>query len=164
MTSRRDFFAHFGGLAKQKKEEERFFPSAPFFDASKADICVVCENPTCVASCPEEIIKKGDKEPPKLDFSKRGCTFCADCASSCSDGVFAPTNSSGISALIEIDPSGCLAWHNTICKSCFDPCLDNAIDFSGLFYPSIIPEKCTACGFCIGVCPANAITLKRSLP
>lgn len=162
MASRRDFFGRIAGIGRQKKEEEPSFAFAPFFDTSKAGICVSCENPTCVASCPEDIIKKVNGEPPKLDFAKRGCTFCADCASSCKDGVFSPSNPKTIDIDIEIDPSRCLAWHNTICKSCFDPCLERAIDFSGLFYPSIIPEKCTACGFCIAVCPADAIKLKRS--
>ncbi len=162
MTSRRDFFGSIAGLGKQKKRGERFFPYAPFFDESQVGKCELCENPTCIASCPEEIIKKSEKEPPILDFSKRGCTFCEECATSCLQTVFNTSNSKRIDAMLEISPSECLAWHNTICKSCFDPCLDRAIDFSGLFYPSINPEKCTACGFCVGVCPANAITVKRS--
>ncbi|MDD3466363.1 MAG: 4Fe-4S binding protein [Campylobacterales bacterium] len=162
MTNRRDFFGRVVGIVRHKKEEERFFPFAPFFDASKTDVCKTCENPTCVSSCPEGIIFKNEQEAPRIDFSKRGCTFCKDCASSCIQNIFSTSNKATIDAAIEIDPSGCLAWHNTICKSCFDPCLERAIDFSGLFYPSIIPEKCTACGFCISVCPADAIKIKRS--
>lgn len=162
MTSRRDFFGSIAGLGKAKKEEGCFFPYAPFFNAELAETCKECENPTCTASCPEEIIKKSEKEPPILDFSKRGCTFCEECATSCLQNVFNTSNSKQIGAVLEINPSECLAWHNTICKSCFDPCPQKAIDFSGLFYPAINTEKCTACGFCVGICPANAITVKRS--
>lgn len=162
MQSRRSFFASFGGLVKKQKEE-RFFPYAPFFDESKAYLCATCDNATCVASCPENIIKRDEKEPPKLDFSTRGCTMCGDCAVSCSQKVFDSDNDAKIHATVEIDAASCMAWHNTICKSCFDPCLDKAIDFSGFFYPTINPEKCTACGFCIGVCPADAVMVKRSL-
>lgn len=162
MSNRRDFFASLGGLVKKQKKEQ-FFPYAPFFDASKAYLCASCEKQTCVNSCPEGIIKRSEKEPPKLDFSLRGCTMCGDCAASCEQKVFDAAYAAKIGAVIEIDAASCLAWHDTICKSCFDPCLDKAIDFLGLFYPSINPKKCTACGFCVGVCPANAITIKRSL-
>ncbi len=162
MASRRDFFSSFARLVKKKEQEEAFAPFAPYFDHSKADICKQCDSNACVKSCQEGIIKRKFNEPPRLDFSVRGCTFCGDCAISCDKGVFNTSNPQKIYAFIEIDASSCMAWHNTICKSCFDPCLERAIDFLGLFYPSINPQKCTACGFCIGVCPANAIIIKRS--
>jgi len=38
--------------------------------------------------------------------------------------------------------------------------LDNAIEFLGLFKPSI-NDNCTSCGFCISYCPTNAIILKE---
>jgi ferredoxin-type protein NapF len=162
MSSRRDFFSSLRGLVKKEKQEEAFAPFAPFFDTAKMDACKTCETPSCVASCLDGVIKREDAQPPKLDFSLRGCSFCGDCAVSCDKDVFKESNDAKIYASIEIDAASCMAWHNTICKSCFDPCLDKAIDFLGLFYPSINPKKCTACGFCIGVCPANAITIKRS--
>jgi len=162
MSSRRDFFSSIGGLLKKESQEEVFAPFAPFFDSAKADSCKTCDTPNCVTSCPENIITREENKPPVLSFQMRGCTFCADCAASCDKGIFQTSNDSKIHASIQIDAANCMAWHNTICKSCFDPCLDKAIDFLGLFYPSINPEKCTACGFCVGVCPANAITIKRS--
>ena len=44
--------------------------------------------------------------------------------------------------------------------SCKDPCVDNAIDFQGLFNPTIDLTKCTSCGFCVSVCPTDAIKLE----
>lgn len=160
MASRRDFFASLGGLIKKEGTKEAFAPFAPFFDSSKIQYCQNCDAKSCFSSCPEGVIKISKDGVPRLDFSSRGCTFCQECATSCEFGVFSTENKKSIKAIISIDEASCMAWHNTICKSCFDPCTDKAIDFLGLFYPSINPQKCTACGFCVGVCPANAITVK----
>ena len=162
MSSRREFFTSLVGVVKKDKQKEAFAPFAPFFDSQKADICKTCDSLSCVNSCEEGIIKKEAFTAPRLDFSRRGCTFCADCAVSCERGVFDASHDGGIDASVEIDALKCLAYNGVICKSCFDPCLERAIDFSGLFYPIINPEKCTACGFCIGVCPASAIIVQRS--
>lgn len=163
MSGRRDFLSSFGGLVKKNKKEEAFAPLPPFFDGSKSSVCLDCKEAKCIASCDEGIIKKEEGGVPYLDFSRRGCTFCADCASSCPSGVFSLEHDKNIKAVFEIDVSSCMAWHNTICKSCFDPCLERAIEFCGLFYPSVSPQTCIACGFCVGVCPANAIKITREL-
>jgi len=60
---------------------------------------------------------------------------------------------------VQIDPKKCMSWSKTICFSCKEPCLENAIEFAGMFYPEIKPELCTGCGFCIGYCPSEAIIL-----
>lgn len=162
MADRREFFASIGGVfRKEGGQKEPYAPPPPFFDPQKADICKECETSPCVSSCEEGIIKKEGGKPPVLDFSNRGCSFCPSCAFSCEKGVFAIDNSAKINALVEIDPLKCLAYNGVICKSCFDPCHERAIDFSGLFYPIINAEKCSACGFCIGVCPTKAIIVKR---
>jgi len=162
MSSRRDFFGSLMKIAKKEEKKEAFAPFPPFFDPSKAQSCLACESIDCVSSCPEGVIKISGYKMPRLDFSLRGCTLCADCASSCKSEVFSPQNSAKICAKLEIDVRSCLAWHKTICKSCFDPCLDRAIDFAGLFYPQIKADKCTACGFCIKVCPVGAISIKEA--
>jgi ferredoxin len=28
-------------------------------------------------------------------------------------------------------------------------------------FPKVVPEKCTACGICIGICPSGAITMEN---
>ena len=49
-----------------------------------------------------------------------------------------------INAKIEINVLECLSWNQTMCFSCKDPCLDDAITFLGMF---------------IKVCPTNAIKI-----
>ncbi len=44
-----------------------------------------------------------------------------------------------------------------MCFSCKDPCLSNAIEFLGMFRPSIKADLCTGCGFCVSVCPTQAV-------
>lgn len=47
-----------------------------------------------------------------------------------------------------------------MCFSCKDPCLDDAIEFLGMFRPEIVTDKCTSCGFCLRACPTSAIEIK----
>ena len=51
------------------------------------------------------------------------------CAISCQNGVLNIEDKKQIEAKIEIDVLTCLSWQNTMCFSCKDPCLENAIDF-----------------------------------
>ena len=60
---------------------------------------------------------------------------------------------------LDIDLIKCLSWNQTMCFSCKDPCLDNAIKFLAMFRPEINTDNCTSCGFCIKVCPTDAITI-----
>ena len=92
------------------------------------------------------------------NFSNSGCTYCDLCAISCQNGVLNIEDKKQIEAKIEIDILTCLSWQNTMCFSCKDPCLENAIDFLGMFRPTI-NQNCTSCGFCIKVCPTNAIKI-----
>jgi len=63
-------------------------------------------------------------------------------------------------AKVEIDILKCLSWNKTMCFSCKEPCLEDAINFIGLFRPMLDESQCTRCGYCIGVCPTQAITIK----
>ena len=121
--------------------------------------CQNCDG-KCATVCEEEIIKIAKDMTPYLSFEKSGCTFCDDCVSACEFGVLVLENKNNIKASINISVSSCLAWNDTMCFSCKDPCLDNAIIFQGLFKPVIDELKCTACGFCISRCPAFAIEIE----
>lgn len=122
--------------------------------------CILCSSKECAEVCQESIIIILDDETPSLDFSKSGCTYCDLCAISCSGEVLKIEDKKQIEVKIEIDILTCLSWQNTMCFSCKDPCLDNAIEFLGMFRPSI-QNSCTSCGFCIKVCPTNAIKVKN---
>ncbi len=122
--------------------------------------CILCEDKMCVAICEEQIIIIQDDGTPKLDFSKGGCTYCDECAKVCEPNVLKVKHKENINATFSIDLIKCLSWNQTMCFSCKDPCLDDAIKFLGMFRPEINMDMCTSCGFCISVCPTDAISFK----
>jgi len=50
-----------------------------------------------------------------------------------------------------------------MCFSCKDPCMVDAIKFLGLFRAEIDNDICNGCGFCLSVCPTNAISFNTNL-
>lgn len=121
--------------------------------------CFECDA-KCAEVCEENIIKIADDKTPYLSFDESGCTFCDECAIACEYGVLELEHKNNIDAIIDISVSACIAWHDVMCFSCKDPCLENAIVFQGLFKPVIDMSKCTACGFCISRCPVSAIEVE----
>jgi len=119
--------------------------------------CPQCDG-MCATLCEEEIIKIGKDKIPYLDFSDSGCTYCDECLKACEPGVLSDPDIQ-IQASIRINEAKCVAWHDVMCFSCKEPCLDDAIIFSGLFRPEISSDNCTACGFCIERCPSAAIEI-----
>ena len=159
METRRGFFSSLASLAKPK-EDKAFYPQLPGFMADKSQACLSCQTSACKTVCEEEIVIRQEGGVPYLDLSRRGCTFCGECQTACESDCFFPEPVKRLDAVVEIGILGCLAWNKTICRSCADVCNDKAIQFTGMFNPEIDPGACTACGFCIGVCPAYAITLR----
>ena len=154
---RRELFSSLAKPFKQKDLQESFVRPPYYKDINLfLTNCIKCETKDCSTVCEENIIKILEDGTPKLDFSNSGCTYCDLCATSCSIDVLTLENKKQIEGKIEIDVLSCLAWQNTMCFSCKDPCLDDAIEFIGLFRPTI-KDNCTSCGFCIKVCPTNAI-------
>jgi len=121
--------------------------------------CLNCDG-KCATLCQEQIIIIGEDKTPRLDFSKNGCTYCDDCAIACEHGVLHVEDKRMIDAGIRINESKCMSWDGVMCFSCKDPCLEDAIDFKAMFMPTINQDKCTACGFCISICPSVAIDIK----
>lgn len=123
--------------------------------------CLECGEKFCLSSCDENIIFMLDDGTPSLNFSISGCTFCEECANVCSLGVLSLENVNNlerINAEFKISLDGCVAHNGVICFSCKEPCIDDAILFNGLFNPIIDTDRCTACGFCLSRCPADAIS------
>lgn len=161
MDSRRGFFASIVSLATPKeKGEVPYHPLLPGFVIENAYKCVTCTSSACKNVCEENIVVREETSAaPYLDFSRRGCTFCGECQSACEYDCFVEEPVKVIKAEIEIGILSCLAWNKTICRSCADVCNDKAIQFTGLWNPEIDSSACTACGFCIGVCPAYSISI-----
>ena len=121
--------------------------------------CINCSEKSCVTVCPEKIIQIIDNVPV-LNFAYNGCTFCDECAKACGNVLKIEHKKEKINGEFLINFKKCLAWNNTVCYSCQDICEENAISYTGMFNPIIDLDKCTACGFCISVCPNDSIEVR----
>jgi len=156
---RRELFSSLASSLKGSKRQEKLLRPPYFSDESLFhNECSKCEA-KCATVCEEEIIKIADDKTPYLDFSHNGCTYCDECVKACEFGVLTLEDKKLLNATISINKSKCVSWNHTMCFSCKDPCLENAIDFAAMFMPDI-NNKCTACGFCISRCPTDAIDIK----
>ncbi len=160
MMQRRELFS---SLASSfKKEQGSCVVRPPYFKDEKDFLeCVKCDDTSCVGACVENIIVIQSDKTPVVDFSKGGCTYCDKCAEACIHNVLDTRYDNYINAKITINVLECLSWNKTMCFSCKDVCLDDAIEYLGLFRPEIDYEKCTNCGFCVKVCPTNAIKVEK---
>jgi ferredoxin-type protein NapF len=166
MASRREFFRSLKPRldSREKGETKEIILRPPYaFDESLfLSRCVECEDKACATFCEEEIIVIRADGTPTLNFSKKGCTFCQECAKVCKSGVLSlESGVEMINAEFKIDIDSCVAHHKVICFSCKEPCIDDAILFNGLFNPVIDEERCTGCGYCFGRCPTIAITYEN---
>ena len=157
---RRNFFKSLT-QSIQPSKKETVTPRPPYFESEEVFLqCIECVG-LCVDACETHIIKIAKDKTPYLDFSVAGCTFCDECAKICPEDILKLEYKDHIKVTVEIDPKRCMSWSKSICFSCKDPCLDNAIEFAGMFYPEIDTQKCTSCGFCVKYCPTEAIIIKN---
>jgi ferredoxin-type protein NapF len=164
--NRKDFLNIF---FKNEKNYNNHYIRPPYFNFKNSQnlnssLCSECETNSCINICEEQIIKKSIVQKSglseiELNFSEAGCTFCKKCAESCESGVLSLENSEKIVAKISLDPISCIAWHGVICSSCADHCKTRAIKFIGMFRPEIKSDLCTNCGWCLAVCPTEAIKI-----
>lgn len=163
MASRRDFFRSFAKPLQQASKDASPLAVRPPYGLSESlfqSECPACTHQACVASCEEKILYIGEDGTAQLSFASGGCTFCDACAEVCTEGVLVPEGSvfcERIAADFLIHTQACVAHNQVICFSCKEPCIDDAILFNGLFNPVIDMDRCTGCGFCISVCPVDAI-------
>ena len=161
MNSRREFFKKLGNSLHSKKDEAILRPPYGYSESLFQSKCIECEEKPCATCCEEGIIVIKSDKTPTLNLKKSGCTFCEECALACKSEVLSlKNNNETINATFQIDFKSCLSHQGTICFSCKEPCLDDAILFSGMFKPIIDETLCTNCGFCLSRCPTNAITYK----
>ena len=156
---RRELFSSLASSFTKKEEQENVI-RPPYYENEEVFFtnCINCEDKTCSTVCEENIIIVQEDKTPKLDLTISGCTYCDECATSCEHDVLSIENKKDINAKIEIDILKCLSWNQTMCFSCKDPCLDDAIDFLAMFRPEI-NSNCTSCAYCVKYCPVEAIKI-----
>jgi ferredoxin-type protein NapF len=161
MMQKRELFSSLVSSFRGKKQESFNLRPPYFYD--EADFLTNCQNcdGKCASLCEENIIVIKDDKTPILDFKESGCTYCDECAKACEFGVLDIENKKNINAKITIDVLKCLSWDKTMCFSCKELCLEDAIVYLGLFRPEIDMKKCTNCGFCVKVCPTEGIKVER---
>ena len=161
---RRELFGSLASSFNKNVKQESIIRPPYFLDENDfLQNCISCENKECKIACDEDtsIIVILEDGTPALNFNKNGCTYCDDCALSCPKDVLKVENKKDIQAKFSIDLLKCLSWNDTMCYSCKDPCMVNAIKFLGLFRPEINNDICNGCGFCLSVCPTDAISFKK---
>lgn len=146
---------------------------------SKLDACTGCGN--CVSACPDHLISLSTNKTPVMNFTASGCDYCGDCAKSCEADVFLPlderTHENAWQQQAHINHD-CLNYKGVICHSCQDICEPGAIIFSrdshndhsiqtedpssfqlNIAKPFISEDVCDGCGFCLSICPIDAIDI-----
>ena len=146
MIKRRELFSSLASFTK--RGQGSFIVRPPYFydENGFSENCIKCDG-ECASVCDEGIITIQNDRTPVLDFSKGGCTYCDKCAEICGLGVLSVEHKQEIKAKITIDMLECISWHNTMCFSCKELCMEDAIVYLGLFRPEIDMQKCTNCGF-----------------
>lgn len=121
--------------------------------------CTRCGD--CLPVCPTKIIAIAAGYPT-VDFARGECTFCGACADACKPRALLKAEAPPwrINAQIR---TNCMAFANTVCRSCGDACAAAAIRFrprlGGAAVPEVDAGKCTGCGACVAPCPVQAIAL-----
>ncbi len=159
---KRELFSSLASPFSNKEVNQESILRPPYFKNENKFLkkCISCEDKKCTTACEEQIIIIQKDGTPILNFGKNGCTYCDECAIACDSNVLKVKHKKNINAIFSIDLIKCMSWHQTMCFSCKDPCMVDAIKFLGMFRPEIDMDICTSCGFCINVCPTNAISFK----
>ena len=151
MIDRRNLFAKF------KQREPRLI--APPYFSGEFD-CINCHAP-CVSSCQRELLEFDDGGV-KFNQYKLGCNFCKECAIACESigkSVLNLAYPAKINASVEINTATCLAWNEVICFNCLDICKFRAIEYLGMFRPTV-NDSCVGCSECVSVCVNNSVIVR----
>lgn len=159
-TNRREFFSSLFGALKASDSKSLPLIRPPYYsDISLFEkICLECAG-SCAKACEEQIVEILDNKTPKINLKLGGCTYCDLCALACEYGVLNVADKRELDVRFKIDKSRCLSWSGTMCYSCKDACLQNAVELVGMFKASINHNVCNSCGFCIRPCPSDAIDI-----
>ncbi|MCA9732978.1 MAG: 4Fe-4S dicluster domain-containing protein [Deferribacteres bacterium] len=135
--------------------------------------CIRCNK--CIQICPYHSIiaaplSHGKKVSlPVIVPKDIPCYVCMKCPPVCPTGALDNTlvNKQNVAmGLAVINEDLCLPYNGIICRACFERCpiYREAITLKDELYPQVHTDKCTGCGVCESVCPAEetAITIKSN--
>lgn len=137
-------------------------PPWALHESAFLDACTACG--ACVDRCPERVLVRGAGGRPVFEPRLGECTFCGECAAACAPRALDRSARPDAWSLRATAGDGCLPRHGVVCSSCRDACPERAIAFpmtSRVPAPTIHADRCTGCGACVGVCPANALSLTQ---
>jgi len=152
--SRRSFFqASF-------QQENSIRPPWAVSEDKFIELCTRCDE--CINVCPEKIISKGSGGFPVVNFIDSGCELCEDCVEVCQTKALAIRSGNGLAWSHKVKVTEkCLPLQGVICRSCYEACDEEAISFTLVAgktpEPELNLENCNGCGFCIAMCPVDAI-------
>ncbi|MDH5387559.1 MAG: ferredoxin-type protein NapF [Gammaproteobacteria bacterium] len=136
----------------------------PWADTEKrfTHLCDSCGE--CIKQCPTQIIQKGRGDYPVINFNAGECLFCNECVDACkTKALTIIEGQQPWSVTASINTKTCLAYNNTECRSCYDPCEVSSINMTarigGVSIPLLNTSLCTGCGACFAICPTKAITM-----
>jgi len=128
--------------------------------------CTRCDD--CLRACPHLVIRKAGPETgaaagtPVVIPHENPCLMCADlpCIESCGAGALVPGGRPGI-GLATVAAAHCYMAAGQPCDYCAVECPEKplAIAVSPGEPARVDTERCTGCGKCAQICPADAITI-----
>lgn len=145
-----------------KKDEFVLRPPWSLPEAQFIEACTRCDE--CISICPEKVIQKGQGGFPEIVFKNSGCEFCEECLDVCKPKALNKPTEDAQPWIIKAEiKSSCIAYHGTICRTCGEACNDEAIHFKlepgKVGEPILNLDNCTGCGFCIAMCPVDAVVI-----
>lgn len=138
-------------------------PLRPPWALSESDFLSACTGcGACVDRCPEHVLARDASGRARFEPRAGECTFCGDCAAACTPGALdrrrdPPWTLSAAAGEV------CLSQRGVVCRSCGDACPERAISFAlgaAPAAPRVDAQRCSGCGACASVCPADAIVLR----
>jgi MauM/NapG family ferredoxin protein len=123
--------------------------------------CIKCNK--CAQVCPYNSVRMGRLQDgarygtPQIRPRAMPCYLCMKCPPVCPTGALDARvlhKEQVRMGVAVIDTEACLAYHNIICRACFERCLlyREAVTLRDEHFPEVHADACTGCGVCENVC------------
>jgi MauM/NapG family ferredoxin protein len=131
--------------------------------------CIRCGK--CAQTCPYGSIRMASlldglsvMGTPVIQARKTPCYLCMKCPTVCPSGALKrdlKEKEKVRMGTAEISRKTCLAWQDTLCRSCYDDCplMGEAITMNNDLRPEVNTKKCVGCGICENICPLEAAAI-----